>query len=252
MTSFVTAIKLMPNYEDYARRLEMYIECVSEGMRGSPYEIIVVEDQSDKNVAWIRDAFTSTWLEERNARLVEYAADYPNPHGYNMIEAYAKNVGLNLAKYPYVCLTNCDVLFNADFFDLCRHRLKPRTFYRFLEYETPPVVSWNLKKIQETLTVSTCINEGLLTQRNLKSVAFKSGDAMLMDAESWRMIRGFPENEVWVHSDLIVCNVVNNNGLALVVDEQAKVYTYPQERTVVEREFELAKTYEYFYRRTCN
>ena len=251
MTSFVTAIKLMPLYEDYARRLEMYIECVAEGMRGTPYEIIVVEDQSEKNVALVRDAFTPQWLQERNARLIEYAAEYPNPHGYNMIEAYAKNVGLRLAKYPYVCLTNCDVLFNAAFFELCRCRLTPRTFYRFLEYETP-VVSWNLKKIQETFAVSKCINEGLLTHRNLKTVAFKSGDAMLMDAESWRLIRGFPENEVWVHSDLIVCNVVNNNGFALVVDEEAKVYTYPQERNVVEREFELAKTYEYFYRRTCN
>ena len=29
MISFVTAVKLMPGYEDYQKRLEMYVECIA-------------------------------------------------------------------------------------------------------------------------------------------------------------------------------------------------------------------------------
>lgn len=253
MTSFVTAIKLVRGYEDYAVRLRLYIECISAGFSDHPYEIIVVEDRCRKNTALVRDVLSDEWLLERNARLIEYHADYPNPHGYNMIEAFAKNVGIRAARYPFVCVTNCDILFNAAFFALCAGGLKPNTFYRFLEYETP-VASWNLEKIQETWADATCINADLAdpTKWNLKTIAYKSGDVMLMDAESWKRIRGYPENEVWVHSDLIVCTVVRNNGLPLVVPPDVKVYTYPQERTVVERPFELNKSLEYLYRLACN
>jgi hypothetical protein len=90
------------------------------------------------------------------------------------------------------------------------------------------------------------------SQWTLKNIAYKSGDVMLMDAESWKKIRGFPENEVWVHSDLIVCKVVHNNGLPVNVDKAAAVYTYPQERERVPQAFELNKTYEYYSRLACN
>jgi GT2 family glycosyltransferase len=90
------------------------------------------------------------------------------------------------------------------------------------------------------------------SQWNLKTVAYKSGDIMLLDRESWNKIKGFPENDVWVHSDLVVCTVARNNGFSLVVDPAVKIYTYPQERTVVEREFELLKSYDYLLRLDCN
>jgi hypothetical protein len=159
-----------------------------------------------------------------------------------------------LARFPYVCITNCDILFNEAFFDLCAHRLQPKTFYRFLEYETQAVASWELTAIEETLSAAHCINEDLADPVNwsLGSIAFKSGDAMLMDRESWLAIRGFPENEVWVHSDLIVCVVVNNNRIPLKVEPEARVYTYPQHRTLKAQEFELLKTYEYSDKMVCN
>jgi hypothetical protein len=241
----------MPGYEDYTFRLKMYIESIANRCH-SPYEIIVVEEQTDANVAFLRDFFTQEWLAARNARIIEYTAYYPNPHGYNMIEAYAKNVGLHAAKYAYVCMTNSDVLFNDAFFDLCAEGLRPRTFYRFYEYETPPVLAWDLARIEESLNDAVCINPDLEKKLSLKNIAYKSGDAMLLDKESWFAIKGFPENEVWVHSDLIVCTVVNNNGFALKIEPNVRVYTYPQERTLVERPFELEKTYEYLNRKTCN
>jgi hypothetical protein len=254
MTSFVTAIKLMPGYEDYAQRLRLYIECIATHYPNKEYEIIVVEDQSMSNVALVRDYITDAWMRDRNARLIEYNATYPNPHGYNMIEAYAKNVGLHAARFPYVCITNCDLLFNDAFFDLCANRLEPNTFYRFLAYETPPVASWHLQRIERTLPRATCINPKLAdsNQWTLNCIAYKSGDVMLMDRESWLKIRGFPENEIWVHSDLIVCTVVNNNRIQLKVDPNARVYTYPQGRNWVAKPFELEKSYKYVKSLVCN
>ena len=252
MISFVTAIKLMPGYEDYVTRLRLYIECVATLCR-TDYEIIVVEEMDRRIVARVRDFLTDEWLLTKKVKLLDYHAEYRNPHGYNMIEAYAKNVGLKAARFPFVCITNCDVLFNEGFFDLCT-RLQPKTFYRFLQYETPTPAAWDFKEIQGTFESSVCFNPSIVDPANwnLKTIAFKSGDVMLMDRESWLRIKGFPENDVWVHSDLIVCLVANNVGMPLHVDPEAKVYTYPQERTLVERDFELKKTYEYAGRKTCN
>jgi hypothetical protein len=251
MTSFVTSIKLMPGYEDYALRLKLYIECISAGC--PLYEIIVVDDQTRDNVAFVRDSFTEEWLEAHHTRILDYAATYPNPHKYNMIEAFAKNVGIREAKYDYVCVTNCDVLFNAAFFEMLG-QLKPATFYRFLQYETPEVDVWSLRGVTALFPQAVCINPELAdpAQWTLKNIAYKSGDVMLMDAASWKKIRGFPENEVWVHSDLIVCKVVHNNGLPVNVDKAAAVYTYPQERARAPQAFELNKTYEYYSRLACN
>lgn len=251
MTSFVTCIKLAAGYEDFALRLKLYIECISAGC--DDYEIIVVDDQSFASVAFARDYFTPEWLAAHNTRILDYWADYPNPHKYNMIEAYAKNVGIREAKYDYICVTNCDVLFNKEFFDLLK-RVTPATFYRFLQYETAEVPTWTLAGVQELFAGATCINPELADPSlwTLKNIAYKSGDVMLMDAASWRKIKGYPENEVWVHSDLIVCLVVNSNGLPVCVDNGAKVFTYPQERPRAPQPFELAKTYEYHNRLTCN
>ena len=251
MTSFVTCVKLMPGYEDYALRLRLYIECISAGC--ARYEIIVVDDQTRANVAFVRDSITVEWLAAHHTRILDYHAAYPNPHQYNMIEAFAKNVGIRAAQYDYVCVTNCDVLFNDAFFALLG-ALKPATFYRFLEYETAEVPVWKWPAVRALFASAKCINPELADPAlwTLNNIAFKSGDVMLMDAASWKKVGGFPENEVWVHSDLIVCKVVHNNGLPVVIDAAAAVYTYPQDRTRVAQPFELQKTYEYCNRLTCN
>jgi hypothetical protein len=240
MISFVTTIKLCQGYADYATRLETYINNIYDGCRARniAYEIIVVEDQNEKNTRLIRDLFTETYLSLHHVRLIEFASLYPNPRGYNMIEAYGKNRGIKNAKHTLVCVTNCDIWFSDSFFDFIP-KFEINTFYRFMQYEVGPEKN------------EVCLNAAIKSNM-LVDVAYKSGDIMLMDKRNWLKIRGFPENGVWVHSDYIVCLVVHNNRIPLVVvPEPVKVFTLQQvhQPSTVH---ELTTTYKYVNAVTCN
>lgn len=240
MISFVTTIKLCHGYHDYASRLETYINNIYGGCtsRNIPYEIIVVEDQNEKNSRFVRDLLTESYLSLRHVRLVEFESKYPNPHGYNMIEAYGKNKGIKNAKHQLVCVTNCDVWFSDPFFDFIP-KFEINTFYRFMQYEVDPDHN------------EVCLNAAIASNM-LVDVAYKSGDIMLMDKRNWLKIRGFPENGVWVHSDYIVCLVVHNNRIPLVVvPEPVKVYTLQQAHQP-SAVHEMTTTYKYINATTCN
>ena len=253
MISFVTAVKLVLGYEDFVFRLKVYIECIAEGC-AVPYEIIIVEERDHKNVALVCDFLTDPWLAERKARVVGYNAYYPNPHGYNMIEAYAKNAGIKAARYDFVCVTNCDLFFNAAFFSLLPG-LKPSTFYRFLQFETRGLPSqWSWEKVKILQSQENLLNPCLINKstRTINAVAYKSGDIMLMHRDIWNKIKGFPENEEWVHSDLVVCTVVCNNNIPVEVPSEAFVYTYPQIRTVGDHRRAMVKAQTYLKKKECN
>lgn len=209
MITFVTCIKLMGSYANFDDHLRIYLDSLCQCP--VPYEVVVVEDQDERNLKFLKNCLSNEYLKARNARVVEYTANYPNPHGYNMIEAYSKNAGLKEAKYEFVCITNCDVFFKADFFEWLP-KLKPAVFYRFLMYEN-----------------DVCVNPKLVSGLTLEAIGYKSGDIMLMDKESWLKIGGFPESEIWVHSDAIVCMVANNRHMPLVVPP-VKVHTAPHDR----------------------
>jgi hypothetical protein len=254
--SFVTCIKIMPRYETFELRLKLYIENVALGCRtvGVPFEIIVVEECDSKNVAFV--SLPEVFLAEHNARVLRYEPTYANPHGYNIVEAYAKNVGLANAKNEYTCITNCDVLFNAGFFEHLL-RLRPRVLYRYLENETGPISDWEKLTLPEALELGAagkCINAQLIdkSEWTVRGIAHKAGDVMLVDTATWREIKGFPENDVWIHSDLIVVIVLNNAGVALEVPPAARVYTSPHERPSAEQPFELKKVFEYETKKACN
>ena len=106
MISFVTSIKICRYYENYADRLRDYIENIKLGcdVFDVSYEIIVCEDVCEKNTKLIDTLFDNEFLEKNNTSIVKVLQTYSNPIGYNMIEAYAKNVGLNRAKGEYVCI----------------------------------------------------------------------------------------------------------------------------------------------------
>jgi hypothetical protein len=237
MISFVTCIKLMPGYEHYYLYLQNYIESICSQCN-IPYEIIVVEDINTKNTKFVYEFFTPEYFKERNVIHVEYDAIYANPHNYNMIEAFTKNIGIYSAKYDYICVTNCDITFDSEFFKFLP-TIRPSVFYRFIQYE--------LHGKEEI-----CINPKLKDPKNwtLYEISRKSGDIMLMDKQLWYKIKGYPENEVWVHSDLIVCNVVNNNNIPIEIPPHIKIFTLPQERNYTEQPFELQKVKEYF--NVCN
>jgi hypothetical protein len=231
MISFVTCIKLMPGYEDFESRLHLYVESIQTHCK-FPYEILIVEDVNEKNIGRIKPI--------NGVQIIEYNATYSNPHGYNMIEAFSKNAGIQAAKYPFICVTNCDIIFTQSFFDYFESNSPtPKTFYRFLEYDS--------------FEATTPINP-IPTNPTLNEVAYKSGDIMMLDAESWRKIRGYPENEVWVHSDLIVCKVAHNNGFRLEIPP-VRIITPSHGRRESPpslKRVEHETSYAYFYRVECN
>jgi len=228
----------MGDYENYYERLRDYIESIFLQCDVA-YEIIVVEDINEKNTKFVRDFFTTEYFNHKNVNHIEYNATYPNPHNYNMIEAFTKNVGIYTAKYNYICVTNCDITFDATFFAFLP-TIRPSTFYRFIQYE------------KDEAGNERCINPQLRdkSQWTLYNIAHKSGDIMLMDKSNWYKIKGYPENTVWVHSDLIVCKVINNNRIPIEIPDNVKIYTLPQVRNYSEQPYELQKTKEYY--NICN
>jgi hypothetical protein len=228
----------MLGYENYDERLHEYIESIYNQCT-VPYEIIIVEDINNKNIKFVNNCFSPDYFKERNVIHIEYNSVYPNPHNYNMIEAFTKNVGMYKAKYEFICITNCDITFDLSFFNFIP-TICPNIFYRFIQYE------------KDEEGNETCINPVLKdkSQWTLYHIARKSGDIMLMDKQNWYKIKGYPENTVWVHSDLIVCKVINNNNIPIEIPANVKIYTLPQERNYSEQPYELQKTMEYF--NICN
>jgi hypothetical protein len=239
MISFVTCVKICTGYEDYVHRLEVYVENIASFMK-LPYEIIIVEEKAETFSVDIKGPFV---------RVVQYVPNYPNPHGYSMIEAYAKNVGIKEAKYSYICVTNADVFFDADFFESLRH-LRQNTFYRFHQYEVPVPLEWSWACVQKSMEGARWINPKI-TSGSIQGVAHKAGDVMLMHRDGWERIKGYPENEVWVHSDLVVCVVVSNNGIRLDVPKGG-VYTYEQSRSFIEQPHEMQTALLYSDKKTTN
>ena len=247
MISFVTAIKIGPMYEDYMDRLRMYFENIS--ICPCIYEIIVVEEQTPETSIYLKDVFTPEELKRYSVNHIPYKPDYPNPYGYPIIEAFAKNIGIKHAQYTYICVTNADILFeNFDFISF----LRPRHFYRFIEYEIPIPPTWTYSS--QLFIKEKCLNPKLnqLSTCTVQDVAYKSGDCMLLDRNTWNLIGGFPENTVWTHSDYIVCKVVNNNRIPLQIPH-TPIYTYYQPdkvNKITQPELNIVRSYEYAIK--CN
>ena len=247
MISFVTSIKIGKGYEDYVHRLRMYLE----NLLRFPYtyEVIVVEDQCSLNQVYIADVFTKEEQLHYHLKIIVYTATYPNPFGYPMIEAFAKNKGIQEAVYPFICVTNADILFHD--FEFIPHLL-PKHFYRFIVYEIPVPQEWTYSP--QLYNQQKCLNPFLLdkTQWTVQNIAYKSGDCMLLDKTSWMDIKGFPENTVWTHSDYVVCKIVCNRGLPLVISS-TPIYTYeqsPKHSVLSQEELSILKSYE--YKQVCN
>jgi glycosyltransferase involved in cell wall biosynthesis len=240
MISFVTVIKIIQH--DYSSALHLYIESIVSQIT-CEFEIIIVEDICEKNTARFQPP------DHPCVRLLEYHAAYPNPYGYPLIEAFAKNVGIRAARFPYVCVTNCDILFSPEFFPFVA-TLQPKTFYRFLQYELLAEPT----SLADALTAPAhFLNPALQTPHTatMNDIAYKSGDIMLLDRKSWDQIRGFPENTVWLHSDLIVCKVCQNNGFSLLVPN-IKIFTAPHYRPALPVAPALETSYLYLKAVSCN
>jgi len=237
MITFVTVIKII--HHDFSLALNLYVDSIVTQIT-CDYEIIIVEDICDKNTARYQVPVHPC------VRYIPYHATYPNPYNYPLIEAYAKNVGIRAAKFPFICVTNCDILFSPEFFPFLT-TLEPKTFYRFPQYELVAVPT----SFAEALTLPTTPLNHLCSTSTLKDIAFKSGDIMLLDADSWLKIKGFPENTIWVHSDLIVCKVAQNNGFALNIPS-VRIFTSPHARAALPGAPALEMSYAYLNASACN
>ena len=234
LISFITTIKICKNYEFLLERINIYILNVQYYCKKYkiPYEILICEQINENNIMLIKDSLYNT----ENVSLIELIQSYDNPLSFNLIESYGKNKCLNQAKGTYTCMTSADQIFSEEFFLFIQNNLKPKIFYRFATYEVPAITITNgfNQNIEELLSYCKQSNKTLCNpgcfDTNINSIKLgqKSGDIMLLDTESFRYIKGWPETICFTHMDCAVCMVATNNFHHFIPDKSICSYTFSQ------------------------
>lgn len=236
--TFLTTIKICEGYEFFLDRINLYILSIEKYCEKYQidYEILICEQVDEKNKFLIGDRLIS----KKNVRIIELSQTYPNPLGFNLIESYGKNACLREAKGIYCCMNSADQIFSEYFFLFIKEHLKLEHFYRFATYSTPQIdvselyegdyhlklesILENCYKNATGLCNKWCFEDNLTPFK----IAQKSGDVMLMDTDSFRKIKGWPETICFTHMDCAVCLVACNNFPAIVGPINACTYTMEQ------------------------
>ena len=235
LISFITTIKICKNYEFLVDRINIYILNVQHYCKkyDIPYEILICEQVNEKNIMLVKDKLQNT----ENVSLIELIQTYDNPLSFNLIESYGKNECLLKANGKYTCMTSADQMFSEDFFIFIKHSLHKGVFYRFATYEVPAI---NIDNVLEDNDVESLLsycsnsdkrlcNPGCFdSQVNSIKLGQKSGDIMLLDTESFRYIKGWPETICFTHMDCAVCMVATNNFPHFIPDKNICSYTFSQ------------------------
>lgn len=237
--TFITNVKICKGYDFLVDRINLYILNIQHMCEkyGIEYEILICEQIDKNNVYLIDDKIVSM----DNVRIIKLNQKYPNPLKHNLIESYGKNACLKEATGKYTCMTSADQLFSEDFFIFIKDNLKLETFYRFATYEVPEIkvnletarkddIPPILKQCQDTDDKRLC-NPGCF-ENNVTPIKLgqKSGDIMLLDTESFRKIKGWPETICFVHMDTAVCLVATNNFPHFVPSKNVCTYTFKQNK----------------------
>lgn len=238
--SFITTIKICKGYEFLIERINLYIVNVKHFCHkyDIPYEILICDNINEKNICKIRDHI----IDWSNVHVFDMEQTYPNPMGFNMIESYGKNLCLRHAKGKFCCMTSADQLFSEEFFTSVKYDIQPNIFYRFATFEIPviPIQLSELAtdKIEPILKQCKEGNKRLCNpsmfpaNKNVKispiELGQKSGDVMLLDTESFRKIKGWPENKCFTHVDTAVCFVATNNYPFMIPPISVCTYTFEQ------------------------
>jgi len=234
LISFITTIKICKNYEWLLESLMFYVKNIDYYCKKYliEYEILICEQIDKKNICRINDKCNFTGY---NVSIIELNQNYDNPFNFNLIEAYGKNECLKYAIGEYTCMTSSDILFSENFFMFIKNNLQKEKFYRFATYEIPRYNFDINTQITEILTYCEKHNNKRLANGgcfvanpNACQLAQKSGDIMLLDTESFKKIKGWPETECFVHMDYATCIVATNNFKAIVPDKNICVYTFTQ------------------------
>jgi len=227
------------------------------------YGILICEQVDDNNLYKIREKVD---LEKYgNVRVIELNQNYPNPLGFNMLESYGKNKCLAEAKGEYVCMTAGDQIFSESIFKFIKSNLEKEEFYRFATYEIARKAFPYDEPIENIVdycnkNVKKLCNPGMFKKNkseiNVVNLGEKSGDIMIMDTESFKKIKGFPENIAFMHVDMSVCFVAFNNFECMIVDQHCCTYTFEQDyREADENRLEMLQAeiaVSYYNKIVCN
>jgi hypothetical protein len=264
--TFLTTIKICRGYEFLIERINLYILNIRYYCEkyGIPYEILICDNINEKNCCKIRDKI----IDHTNVRVFDMEQTYPNPHGFNMIESYGKNLCLRHARGTFCCMTSADQMFSEKFFQLVKNGLAKEVFYRFATFEVP-AIPVNVDTLTSELIPSILerckhgkkrlCNPGMFDNLEIGAVHLgqKSGDIMMLDTESFRKIKGWPETDCFAHMDTVVCIVATNNFPYCIPPKDVCTYTFEQEgrsstcnQTLENYQWNICKTY--VSRKTCN
>jgi hypothetical protein len=234
--TFITTIKICKNYEWLLDRINVYILCIEKYCEkyNIDYEILISEQVNEKNIFLIGDKL----LSKKNVKILTLEQNYENPLDFNMLESYGKNQCLKEAKGIYCCMTSADQVFSEDFFIYIKNELKLKTFYRFATfsikeqniselYNNRNEIDIILDKCKNSIT-HLCNTRCFETPVTPVKLAQKSGDVMLLDTESFKKIKGWPETICFTHVDCAVCFVICNNFPFIVAPQNVCTYTMQQ------------------------
>lgn len=231
--SFITTIKICPGYEWLLDRINIYILNIQHYCKkyDIPYEILICEQIDNKNVFLCKDRLAPH--NPTTLKWIEMEQKYPNPHGFNLIESYGKNRCLSEATGTYTCMTSADQILSEELFLFIKLFLQLKTFYRFATYEIEEIQlsNYNIEPLVDLCKMSKkrLCNSGCFESRiTPQKLAQKSGDIMLLDTQSFKDIKGWPENDCFTHVDWSVCIVCSNNFPHFVPDKAICTYTMEQ------------------------
>jgi hypothetical protein len=247
--TFLTTIKICKGYEFLIDRIRLYILNIQYYCKkySIPYEILICDNINQKNICKIRekieDPTLGKYIDHQHVKIFDMEQTYPNPHSFNMIESYGKNLCLQNARGIFCCMTSADQLFSENFFRCIKGSLQKEIFYRFATFEIPDI-QVNIDDLSsvdsfakllaqcDTSNKRLC-NPGMFSgpikmRTHPISLGQKSGDVMLMDTESFRKIKGWPETDCFTHMDTVVCIVASNNFRCGIPPQEVCTYTFEQ------------------------
>lgn len=233
--SFITTIKICRNYEWLENSIILYLRHIDYYCKkyNISYEILICEQINEKNIFLISDKYH---FKNLNVTIFKLNQEYLNPHDFNLIESYGKNECLKHAKGIYTCMTSADVFLSEIFFIYIRECLNKEIFYRFATYEIPRhnfEINVNIEDLMnycENCDDKRLANPGCFDDSiSVIKLGQKSGDIMLLDTESFKKIKGWPENDCFVHMDLATCIVATNNYPYIIPKNNICSFTFTQE-----------------------
>ena len=216
---------------DFNTRLRRALEFNHEHLaaRNIPHEFILVEWRPVPGKPWLAEVLAEEYPDLIPDTLVSYVTELTYHEAYSLNpklqfqEFIAKNVGIRRCRGEYILTTNTDIYLSRGVLDVLERRaLEPQVLYRSIRVDLKDNIDcqrmeWSVLEDERNYDMVNEIRPPLYTNA--------SGDFLLLDAASYRRLRGF--NEVYrpakVHMDSNFCLKAYSSGLT-VTPLDAPVY----------------------------